>query len=110
MSGGRSLQIWNFSLFFSLITTETSAETGSIPTASATIFSNFQTVVGIAWGSRMGGVTFGVGLFPIEPIPRMLSLIKLAEDAGFSCAYIGDSQMIWREPSRRWLERERGAT
>jgi 5,10-methylenetetrahydromethanopterin reductase len=28
----------------------------------------------------------------------MLTLIKLAEDVGFSCAYIGDSQMIWREP------------
>lgn len=46
----------------------------------------------------MGEVTFGVGLFPIEPIPRMLTLIKLAEDTGFACAYIGDSQMIWREP------------
>ena len=46
----------------------------------------------------MGDVKFGVGLFPIEPIPRMLTLIKLAEDVGFSCAYIGDSQMIWREP------------
>jgi 5,10-methylenetetrahydromethanopterin reductase len=28
----------------------------------------------------------------------MLTLIKLSEDVGFSCAYIGDSQMIWREP------------
>lgn len=46
----------------------------------------------------MGDVKFGVGLFPIEPIQRMLTLIKLAEDVGFSCAYIGDSQMIWREP------------
>jgi 5,10-methylenetetrahydromethanopterin reductase len=46
----------------------------------------------------MSGVKFGVGLFPIEPIPRMLALTKLAEDVGFSCAYIGDSQMIWREP------------
>lgn len=46
----------------------------------------------------MTGVKFGVGLFPIEPLPRMLTLVKLAEEAGFSCAYIGDSQMIWREP------------
>src|SRR5258706_9890125 len=46
----------------------------------------------------MHEVKFGVGLFPIEPIQRMLTLIKLSEDAGFSCAYIGDSQMIWREP------------
>ncbi len=46
----------------------------------------------------MGDVKFGVGLFPIEPIQRMLTLVKLAEEVGFSCAYIGDSQMIWREP------------
>ncbi len=46
----------------------------------------------------MSGVKFGVGLFPTEPLPRMLELIKLAEDVGFTCAYIGDSQMIWREP------------
>jgi 5,10-methylenetetrahydromethanopterin reductase len=46
----------------------------------------------------MSAVKFGVGLFPIEPLPRMLTLTKLAEDVGFSCAYIGDSQMIWREP------------
>jgi 5,10-methylenetetrahydromethanopterin reductase len=46
----------------------------------------------------MSAVTFGVGLFPTEPLPRMLSLIKLSEEAGFSCAYVGDSQMIWREP------------
>jgi Luciferase-like monooxygenase len=49
-------------------------------------------------GRKMRGVKFGVGLFPIEPLRRMLTLIRLAEDAGFSCAYIGDSQMIWREP------------
>src|ERR1044071_1305240 len=47
---------------------------------------------------RMTGVQFGVGLFPIEPLPRMLTLLKLSEELGFSCAYIGDSQMIWREP------------
>lgn len=46
----------------------------------------------------MNDVTIGVGLFPIEPLPRMVELIKLAEGLGFSCAYIGDSQMIWREP------------
>ena len=46
----------------------------------------------------MSGVKFGVGLFPTEPLPRMLELIKLSEDVGFSCAYIGNSQMIWREP------------
>ena len=46
----------------------------------------------------MSAVTYGVGLFPIEPLPRMLTLTKLAEEVGFACAYIGDSQMIWREP------------
>lgn len=46
----------------------------------------------------MAPITFGVGLFPTEPPPRMLELIKLSEDLGYSCAYIGDSQMIWREP------------
>jgi len=45
----------------------------------------------------MSNVDFSVGLFPTEPLPRMLTLIKLCEDAGFSAAYIGDSQMIWRE-------------
>lgn len=42
-------------------------------------------------------VTVGIGLFPIEPFPKMVSLVKLSEDLGYSCAYIGDSQMIWRE-------------
>ena len=46
----------------------------------------------------MTGVKFGVGLFPTEPLHRMLTLVKLSEDMGFSCAYMGDSQMIWREP------------
>ncbi len=46
----------------------------------------------------MSDVSFGVGLFPTEPLPRMLNLVRLAEDAGFATAYVGDSQMIWREP------------
>lgn len=46
----------------------------------------------------MSDVRFGVGLFPIEPLSRMLTLIKLAEESGYSTAYVGDSQMIWREP------------
>lgn len=46
----------------------------------------------------MNGVKFGVGLFPTEPLQRMLTLVTLSEQMGFSCAYIGDSQMIWREP------------
>jgi 5,10-methylenetetrahydromethanopterin reductase len=46
----------------------------------------------------MSRVKFGIGLFPTENLQRMLTLVKLAEDVGFACAYIGDSQMIWREP------------
>lgn len=42
-------------------------------------------------------VTVGIGLFPTEPFPKMVSLVKLSEELGYSCAYIGDSQMIWRE-------------
>ncbi len=42
-------------------------------------------------------MSFAVGIFPIEPLQRLVALIKLAEDLGYSTAYIGDSQMIWRE-------------
>ena len=42
-------------------------------------------------------VSIGIGLFPTEPPRRMVELTKLSEDLGYSCAYIGDSQMIWRE-------------
>lgn len=42
-------------------------------------------------------VTVGIGLFPTEPFLKMVSLVKLSEDLGYSCAYLGDSQMIWRE-------------
>jgi len=45
----------------------------------------------------VANVTFGLGLFPTESPRRMVELTKLAEDLGFACAYIGDSQMIWRE-------------
>lgn len=45
----------------------------------------------------MKNVTVGIGLFPTESFQRMVSLIKLSEDLGYSCAYVGDSQMIWRE-------------
>ena len=53
----------------------------------------------------MTGVKFGVGLFPIEPLPRMLTLVKLSEEVGFSCAYIGDFAddlaRALRDPRRR---------
>ncbi len=45
----------------------------------------------------MSAVKFGVGLFPTEPLQRMLALTQLSEDLGFDTAYMGDSQMIWRE-------------
>jgi 5,10-methylenetetrahydromethanopterin reductase len=42
-------------------------------------------------------VTIGLGLFPTEPPARVVELVRLAEELGYACAYIGDSQMIWRE-------------
>jgi 5,10-methylenetetrahydromethanopterin reductase len=42
-------------------------------------------------------VTFGLGLFPTESPRRRVDLTRLAEDLGFGCVYLGDSQMIWRE-------------
>jgi 5,10-methylenetetrahydromethanopterin reductase len=40
---------------------------------------------------------FGVGLFPTEPLGKMIQLAKLSEDLGFSHVWIGDSHLIWRE-------------
>jgi 5,10-methylenetetrahydromethanopterin reductase len=42
-------------------------------------------------------IPYSLGLFPIEPPGRLIHLTKLAEDLGYSCVLIGDSQMIWRE-------------
>ena len=39
----------------------------------------------------------GVGLFPTESVGRMCELTRLAEDLGYSNAWFGDSQNIWRE-------------
>src|SRR5215213_7180886 len=44
-----------------------------------------------------GNVMLSLGLFPIESPQRIVHLTKLAEDLGYTCALIGDSQMIWRE-------------
>jgi len=41
--------------------------------------------------------TFGVGLFPTEPLPKMIQLAKLSEGLGFSHIWMGDSHLIWRE-------------
>jgi len=40
---------------------------------------------------------YGVGLFPTEPLPKMIHLAKLSERLGFSHIWIGDSHLIWRE-------------
>ncbi|MFQ5851947.1 MAG: LLM class flavin-dependent oxidoreductase [Candidatus Binatia bacterium] len=45
----------------------------------------------------MSSLSFGVGLFPTEPLPKMANLAKLSEDLGFSHLWIGDSHLIWRE-------------
>ncbi|SRR5579884_1339520 len=45
----------------------------------------------------MASVDVSLGLFPIESPQRIVHLTKLAEDLGYSCVLMGDSQMIWRE-------------
>lgn len=45
----------------------------------------------------MSGLCFGVGLFPTEPLPKMIQLAKLSEDLAFSHVWVGDSHLIWRE-------------
>ena len=45
----------------------------------------------------MSAFCFGVGLFPTEPLPKMIQLAKLSEDLGFSHIWVGDSHLIWRE-------------
>jgi 5,10-methylenetetrahydromethanopterin reductase len=45
----------------------------------------------------MPTVPISLGLFPTEPPARLVTIAKLAEELGFSCVWVGDSQMIWRE-------------
>ncbi len=45
----------------------------------------------------MSSLQYGVGLFPTEPIPRIVQLGKQAEESGFTHVWIGDSHLIWRE-------------
>jgi len=40
---------------------------------------------------------YGVGLFPTEPLGKMVQLAKLSEELGFSHVWVGDSHLIWRE-------------
>ena len=45
----------------------------------------------------MTAFEFGVGLFPTEPLPKMIHLAKLSEELGYSHVWVGDSHLIWRE-------------
>jgi len=45
----------------------------------------------------VSGFEFGVGLFPIEPLQKMIHLAKVTEEAGYSHIWVGDSHLIWRE-------------
>jgi 5,10-methylenetetrahydromethanopterin reductase len=40
---------------------------------------------------------FGVGLFPTEPLQKMIYLAKVAEESGYTHIWVGDSHLIWRE-------------
>jgi 5,10-methylenetetrahydromethanopterin reductase len=40
---------------------------------------------------------FGVGLFPTEPLAKMIHLAKVTEELGYSHIWVGDSHLIWRE-------------
>ena len=45
----------------------------------------------------MSQFEFGVGLFPTEPLQKMIHLAKVSEEVGFSHIWVGDSHLIWRE-------------
>ena len=45
----------------------------------------------------MSGLSYGVGLFPTEPLPEMIRLAQLVEALGFRHLWVGDSHLIWRE-------------
>ena len=45
----------------------------------------------------MSEFEFGVGLFPTEPLQKMIHLAKVSEEVGFSHIWVGDSHLIWRE-------------
>ena len=40
---------------------------------------------------------FGAGLFPTEPLSKMIHLAKLSEELGYSHVWVGDSHLIWGE-------------
>ncbi|HKX48781.1 MAG TPA: LLM class flavin-dependent oxidoreductase [Candidatus Binatia bacterium] len=45
----------------------------------------------------MSNFEFGVGLFPTEPLPKMMQLAMVTEELGYSHIWVGDSHLIWRE-------------
>ncbi len=45
----------------------------------------------------MGAFEFGAGLFPTEPLQKMIQLAKLSEELGSTHIWVGDSHLIWRE-------------
>lgn len=42
-------------------------------------------------------MNYGVGLFPTEPLTKIIHLAKVSEELGFSHIWVGDSHLIWRE-------------
>jgi 5,10-methylenetetrahydromethanopterin reductase len=42
-------------------------------------------------------MNYGVGLFPTEPMQKMIHLAKVSEKSGYSHIWVGDSHLIWRE-------------
>jgi len=45
----------------------------------------------------MSKLEMGLGLFPTEPPKQIVETVQLAEELGYTHAWIGDSQLIWRE-------------
>ena len=45
----------------------------------------------------MSSMQYGVGMFPTEPMSRIIHLSKQAEELGYSHIWVGDSHLIWRE-------------
>lgn len=45
----------------------------------------------------MGDVDVGVAVFQTDPVRDIIALTRAAEESGYSDAWVGDSQMIWRE-------------
>jgi 5,10-methylenetetrahydromethanopterin reductase len=48
-------------------------------------------------GIFLSAFEFGVGLFPTEPLQKMIHLAKVTEETGYSHVWVGDSHLIWRE-------------